>query len=63
MFFVDVGVLDPTKGWGVKAPGRKVVFDGAGENTKALNKLKEKYHVLFLHSEPHKHSTTAERYI
>jgi len=63
MFFVDVGVLDPTKGWGVKSPGRKVVFDGAGENTNALNKLKEKYHVLFIHSEPHKHTTTAERYI
>jgi hypothetical protein len=58
-----VGVPDPTKGWGVKSPGWKVVFDGAGENTTALNKLKEKYHVLFLHSEPRKHTMTAERYI
>jgi hypothetical protein len=62
-FFVDVVVPDPTKGWGVKSPGWKVVFDGAGENTTTLNKLKKKYHVFFIHSEPHKHTTTAERYI
>jgi len=62
-FFVDVGVPDPTQGWGGKSPGWKVVFDGAGENTTAFHKLKEKYHVLFHHSEPHKHTTTAERYI
>ena len=62
-FFVDVGVPDPTKGWGVKFPGWKVVFDGAGENTTTLNKLKKKYHVFFIHSEPHKHTATAEQYI
>ena len=45
-FFVDVGVPDPTQGWGVKSPGWKVVFD-----------------VLFHHSEPHRHTATAERYI
>jgi hypothetical protein len=48
-FFVDMGVPEPTKGWGVKSLGWKVVFDGAGENTTTLNKLKEKYHVLFIH--------------
>jgi hypothetical protein len=63
MFFVDMGVLDPTKGWGVKSPRWKVVYDGAGENTTDLNKLKEKYHVLFIPSEPHRHTATAERYI